>query len=252
MKITERNLTRLNWREFAEIVPDEVDTVIMGIGTVEAHGAIPLGTDIMIPEWIIGELSGRFDFIVAPTVNYGVTRSLIAYPGSHTVTSETFTAYITEVFSDFGRMGFRRLIVVNGHGGHLNEIKNAARAAWREEGLYALALHWWEMVGDIGEEVYGIPWSGHAAAEETAGVLVVDPALLKTELLDDTPDMGEAPGAMSFPVYRSIMVKNEGTGRPDPDVKKAQKYMDKVVGKLAGIIEKTLAGWDDLDRVKGK
>jgi len=251
MTITERDLVRLNWREFAELVPNQVDTAIMAIGTIEAHGAIPLGTDIMIPEWIIGRLTERFDFVIAPAINYGVTRSLIAYPGSHTVTSETFTAYLTEIMTDFGRMGFKRLIIVNGHGGHLNEIRSAAMSAWREAELYTLALHWWEAVGDIGEEVYGIAWAGHAAAEETAGVLVVDPSLLKIELLDDTPDMGETPGAMAFPVYRSIMVKNEGEGRPDPDVKKARLYMDKVVARLAGIIEKTRAGWDDLDRARG-
>ena len=84
------NLTDLTWEAFREQVPSKTDLVMIPIGTIEAHGAIPLGTDNIIPQALARDLAPRFDALVAPPVTYGVTNSLLPYPGSTTVSSETF------------------------------------------------------------------------------------------------------------------------------------------------------------------
>jgi creatinine amidohydrolase len=233
----------MNWRDFGKIVPTKTDTVFLPVGTIEAHGIIPLGTDIFIPEYLCDELAPRFNGIIAPAVNYGVTRTLIAYPGSHTVTSATFEAYLTEILVGFGRNGFRKAVVLNGHGGHINELKNAARAAYDETDLFSLVLHWWFMAPEAVKDVYGAE-GGHAAAEETAGILAVDPGLVRTEYLNKTGAYVRGPGVSPYPVPASILVESAESPLPDPDVAKAKKYMNRIVEKCGEAIEKVFEGWE--------
>ena len=84
----------INWAEFGKLVPDKYDTVIIPVGTIEAHGVSPLGTDNLIPMEIASRIAGDLNAIIAPAVNYGVTSTLLAYPGSVTVSSETFQKYM--------------------------------------------------------------------------------------------------------------------------------------------------------------
>jgi len=54
------HVSDLTWEQFRERVPARTDLVIVPVGTVEAHGAIPLGTDTLIPEAMSDELASRF------------------------------------------------------------------------------------------------------------------------------------------------------------------------------------------------
>lgn len=235
-------LKELRWQQFRELVPAEYDAVVIPIGTIEAHGAIPLGTDIYIPEYLAGRLAAQLDLVLAPAVNYGVTRTMLPYPGSHTVTSATFTAYMAEIFEGFGRMGFRRLVVVNGHGGHLDELKLAAQAAYRTTGLFTVVLHWWLMAPEAGREVYGGE-GYHGAAEETAGVMVAAPHLVDKNALAPLKAASYAPGVYYMPFPRPVSVKEEAGAMPDGDEDKARAYMNLVERKCLATVRAAFAGW---------
>jgi creatinine amidohydrolase len=240
-------LAELNWKEFRDLVPEKHDAVVIPIGTVEAHGGIPLGTDIIIPEYLAERLGERLGLVIAPTVNYGVTRTLLPYPGSHTVASETFRQYVTEIFAGFGRMGFRKLVVVNGHGGHIDELKEAAQTAYREAGLFTIVLHWWLMVPEASTEVFGAE-GGHAAAEETAGVLAARPDLVKAAMLKRLKAARYDKGVFRMPFPRSVGVRELGNGMPSADAAKARKYMALIEGRCAEAVEEAFAGWrEELD-----
>lgn len=235
-------LAELCWKEFRDMVPARYDGVILAVGTVEAHGGIPLGTDIIIPESLCEPLARRFELIIAPPVNYGVTRTLLPYPGSHTVTSETFQRYVGEVFVGFGRMGFRKLVVMNGHGGHLDELKEAALLAYREAGLFTVVLHWWLMAPEASVEVFGGE-GGHGAAEETAGVLAANPALVKPELLKGLKAARYDRGVFRMPFPRPVGVQELGKGMPEANVNKAREYMALIERRCAEAVEEAFAGW---------
>jgi creatinine amidohydrolase len=235
-------LVELCWKEFRELVPAEYDAVTLAVRTVEAHGGIPLGTDIIIPEYLAERLAARFDLVIAPPVNYGVTRTMLAYPGSHTVTSAAFERYVTEVFVGFGRMGFRKLVVLNGHGGHLNELKAAAQAAFREAGLFTIVLHWWLLAPEASREVFGDE-GGHGACEETAGVLAAAPALVKPALLAGLKGAAYEPGVFRMPFPRPVGVREEGKGMPTADAEKAKAYMALVEEKCAAAAAAAFDGW---------
>ena len=235
-------LAELRWQQFRELVPAEYDAVVIAIGTIEAHGAIPLGTDIFIPEYLAARLAEQLDIVLAPTVNYGVTRTMLPYPGSHTVTSATFTAYMSEIFEGFGRMGFRRLVVMNGHGGHLDELKQAAQAAYRATGIFTVVLHWWLMAPEAGQEVYGGE-GYHGAAEETAGVMVAAPHLVDKTALAPLKSASYAPGVYYLPFPRPVSAKETGGAMPDGDESKARSYMALIERKCLATVRDAFAGW---------
>src|SRR5207237_2708949 len=68
----ERRIDRLNWMEFAEIVPRHVNTALLPVGTLEAHGVTSLGTDNEIPTRLSEAIADRLNALVAPTIPYGV------------------------------------------------------------------------------------------------------------------------------------------------------------------------------------
>jgi len=232
----------LCWKEFRDLVPAKYDAVVIPIGTVEAHGGIPLGTDIIIPEYLAERLAATLDLVVAPTVNYGVTRTLLPYPGSHTVASSTFQQYVAEIFVGFGRMGFRKVVVVNGHGGHIDELREAAQVAYRDAGLFTIVLHWWLMAPEASTEVYGAE-GGHGAVEETAGVLAARPELVKGPMLEGLKAVKYDKGVFRMPFPRPVAVRELGQGMPSPDVKKAQNYMALIEKRCLEAVAEAFAGW---------
>ena len=53
-----REMNLLGWQEFGELVPDQVETVLIPTGTLEPHGVLPNGSDNLAPEAWPGTLPG--------------------------------------------------------------------------------------------------------------------------------------------------------------------------------------------------
>ncbi|MCP4633407.1 MAG: creatininase family protein, partial [candidate division Zixibacteria bacterium] len=97
----QRELQRLTTKDIQQIVPTKIDTILLPVGTVEAHGASALGTDNFIPESLAEYLADKIDALIAPTVNYGITKSLYGHPGSITVETDNFINYILDILKSF-------------------------------------------------------------------------------------------------------------------------------------------------------
>ena len=238
-------LENLNWMEFEGLVPKKIKTVILPVGTIEAHGVISLGTDVQIPQKIAEMLSEDLKAIIAPPVYYGVTRSLYFYPGSLSVTSQTFENYLYEILDSMAEKGFSRIVVINGHGGHLNELKNSALKVYKTRKAKIAVIHWWLLCDDITKQVYGVT-GGHAGVDETAGILAIDKSLVKKERYkkEMAYKFDEAMNVMPTP--SSIILYKEKEGYPDFDEKKAKVYMTKVAEKIRKMILEIFKKWDDL------
>jgi len=76
-----REVDELNWMEFRDLVPSKINTVLIPVGTVEAHGVTHNGTDNTIPTAIARRIAPSLNALVAPTLNYGITGSLEAFAG---------------------------------------------------------------------------------------------------------------------------------------------------------------------------
>jgi len=172
---TTRDLARINWMEFQEYVPAKVTTVLLPLGTLEAHGVTANGADILAPVAIARAIAPKLDAFIAPVVPYGITGGLDAYPGSFTVPEEAYRPYIRAVLLGLAKNKFRNIILINGHGGPQTAVLNAVAAeVGREAGVRTLVINWWSYASDVTLEVFGQD-GGHAGENENAFMMAIDP-----------------------------------------------------------------------------
>ena len=241
-----REMERINWLEFAEWVPAKIKTVLLPLGTLEAHGVAANGADILAPIALAREMADRVNAMIAPVVAYGFTGVLDAYPGSFTIPEDVYRAYVRAVMVGLARNKFKNIILLNGHGGGQTAILSAlAQEVGRETGVRVLAVNWWSYCSDVTCQVFGED-GGHAGENETAYVMAIDPSLVQKERYQaDMATSLPAPNTWSaYPFPSSIMLYKEGEGYPKFDLAKARIYFSKVNNKVATLIEETIRKWD--------
>jgi creatinine amidohydrolase len=241
----ERQLQKLSFLTVRELVPAKVDTIILPVGTVEAHGSACIGTDNFIPEIIANGVAERLNALVAPTVNYGITRSLYRYNGGSTIQPEIFGRYIQDILLSFADHGFKNIVVMNGHGGNNSALKSTAIDVHNARRVNIAVIHWWELCAKMTEEFFGHA-GGHAGTDENAMVMSLDSSLVGQEKY--SPDLAFTfrPGADIYPVPGTILLYKENEGYPEFDRTKAIAYRDKVVAHVGEFVEGVLSQWKRL------
>ena len=244
---TTRELERINWMEFREVVPRRIDTVLVPLGTLEPHGVTANGADIIAPVAIARAIAARSNALIAPAIPYGITGSMDAYPGAFTIPEEVYRPYVKAVLLGLAKNQFKNIILINGHGGPQTAVLNALGVeVGRETGARTLVVNWWSYCADITLAVFGED-GGHAGENENAFMLAIDPALVHKERYSG-PDMTTAnPAAGTWSAYpspSSIGLYKEGQGFPKFDPVKAKTYFDRVNDKMATLVQDTIRKWN--------
>src|ERR1700754_1667621 len=110
--------------------------VILPAGSVEQHGPhLPTGTDIYASNVISHAVAERMDGLVLPGGPLGVTPMHAPFPGTLTLTPDTYMRLVVETCASMARHGAKRLLIVNWHEGNSAPLSIAAEALHREHGL---------------------------------------------------------------------------------------------------------------------
>ena len=177
-------LADLSWEEIQEYLAHE-DRLIFSLGATEQHGRhLGLGCDYLLAEAIANETGARTGIAVAPPLAYGMSLHHIKFPGTLSLRPVTLIAVLEDLLRSMYRHGFRRIMIVNGHGGNTASIASALQVVTNElEGLRVKECTWWtepvilKMVDD-----YAGPQKGtHSSPVETAFMLGVRPQGVKME-----------------------------------------------------------------------
>lgn len=242
-------INELTWEQFRDHVPTLCDLAMMPVGTIEAHGAIPLGTDTIIPEALALALAPRLGALIAPSIAYGVTNSLLPYPGSTTVSPATFSAYLFEAAAGLVDAGFRRIVLLNGHGGQTGEVAAVVARLWNEKKSYAVAVEWWGFAEALSLAIYPGAISGHAGVEETAMVLATAPDLVDAARATTVRRFARHDGLRARPFPASIILDRKETvaeGAPQLDPAKAKAFHAGVVDAVEAGLRELFAGWSEI------
>jgi len=244
--VSTRELDRINWMEFREVVPARINTVLLPTGTLEPHGVINNGADITAPTAIARHIARRVNAMIAPTLPYGITGSMEAYPGAFQISEAAYRPFVKQILEGLAKNGFRNIVVINGHGGPQTAVLNAVAAeVATERRVRTLVINWWSYASDVTKQVFGED-GGHAGWNETAFIQAIDKTLVHPERYKDemaTPN--PAPGTWAAaPFPSSISLYQPGQGYPKFDQKKADEYFAKVTDKVANLISEIIRKWD--------
>jgi creatinine amidohydrolase len=148
----------LNWMHVEEYLTRE-DRVVLPVGSTEQHGYLSLETDNILAERVSAEAAEPLGVIVLPVLPYGLTPSFQAYPGSPTLRLSTFLEVLRDLLDSLYGQGFRRFLLVNGHGGNLPGGSLAREWAMSHPDAQAIFHSWWASprVESAAKEVDPVP-----------------------------------------------------------------------------------------------
>lgn len=135
-------LEELNWMDVEEYLKHE-DRLILVLGSVEQHGYLSLATDIKIPQALADAAGLKANVLVAPPLNYGVSPYFTTYPGTFTLRLSTFLDSVEDLVRSAYGQGFRRILVLNGHGGNDPARGRLVEVANSLPGLKLSWYAWW-------------------------------------------------------------------------------------------------------------
>ncbi|MFM8320359.1 MAG: creatininase family protein [Chloroflexota bacterium] len=131
--------SELNWMDVDSYLQQD-DRLMLVIGSCEQHAYLSLLSDVKIPLALADAASEQSGVLVAPPLNFGVSPYFLGYPGTLSLRVSTLLDVVEDLLRSAYRHGFRRILVLNGHGGN-----DAARARLYEVAneLPELRLAWY-------------------------------------------------------------------------------------------------------------
>jgi creatinine amidohydrolase len=135
-------ISESNWFEVENWLKHD-DRCVLPLGSTEQHAYLSLSVDSILSEKIASDAAEPIGVPVFPAVPYGMTPYFKAFPGSVSLSMQTYAALVRDILDSLYASGFRRVLIVNGHGG--NSGVQTACAEWMDdrEGARCRFHNWW-------------------------------------------------------------------------------------------------------------
>ncbi|MEM1382808.1 MAG: creatininase family protein [Pseudomonadota bacterium] len=181
----------MNWRDVEAAAARDLRCVLP-IGSTEQHAQLSLCVDMILAEKVATDAAAPLKVPVFPVIPYGLAPYFNAYPGTICLRVETLLAVIRDVVASLRRSGFRRILIVNGHGGN-SPVGALAQELMAEFGDISIKFHnWWnapqtwakaqsiDPTGSHANWMENFPWTRLAHAPAPKGEKpMIDMALMK-------------------------------------------------------------------------
>jgi creatinine amidohydrolase len=164
---------------------------VLPVGSCEQHGPhLSLDTDTAVAEALarrivadLGDLG-----VLCPTLGYGLSEHHLAFSGTLTLRPATYLALLGDIFESLAHHGFRRVLVVNGHGGNIDALGLAARNARRDHHMLVGSVMWAVLAADVASGHAESSAYGHACEVETSLAMALVPDRVRPDLITKPGD----------------------------------------------------------------
>jgi creatinine amidohydrolase len=250
-RMAETRLGLLSWCE-VDGLDRERTVAILPTAAVEQHGPhLPLDTDTFLCTRVVEAAAAQAGgpVLVAPTQAYGSSAHHMGFAGTLTLTSATFLASVRELCGSLVAHDFRRLLVVNGHGGNSTLAREAVQQLAVDSRVLAAAADYWALARETAADVRDSPPGGmaHACEFETSLMLYLRPESVRNELIrSEIPEPRFAPERLDLvspgPVaagWQTHELSSSGVlGAPDLATgEKGKRLFEACVEALSRLIE---------------
>ncbi|HYK23244.1 MAG TPA: creatininase family protein [Candidatus Acidoferrum sp.] len=110
-------ISEMNWMMVEEYLKSD-DRAVLPLGSTEQHAYLSLSVDSILAERLAVEAADPLGVPVFPVLAYGITPYFRAFPGTVTLRVETYMSIVRDILDVMAEQGFKRILVVNGHGGN--------------------------------------------------------------------------------------------------------------------------------------
>jgi creatinine amidohydrolase len=260
-------LGKIPFPEVKRLVDGARAMTILPVGVVEEHGAhLPLGLDSFAAEAYAASSASHleaagYEVLIAPTINYGVARAAIDFPGTLSLEPATLRSMVVEIARSLARHGLNRLVVLNGHRDlhHMKALDDARVVLVSENVAQVLVVGFASDAAmttacyrDGVKQYYRSPRAdreGHGGESETSVALHSFPELVKTEVIPElTPNFDYDVEAFRNETkdYWSITDGRGYFGWPQAATKETGEKLVTVRGE--NIAKVILAAWGSPDK----
>jgi creatinine amidohydrolase len=244
-----RNFAYLTWKQ-VDALPREATLLVLPTAAIEQHGHhLPLATDTLINNLLLGKalalVPAELPIFALPPVCYGKSNEHIGFPGTLSVSAQTFLAVVRDVGASVAAGGFKKLVLYNTHGGNTSLVDVLARDLRAEFSLRTFSLF-----GSAGAAFEGVSeqeraYGFHAGEIETAYLLHATPELVRTDEYTanyiarvDEPEMLKPEGsAANFAWLTKDIAPSGVMGNPKPaTAANGERWANEAAARIAEIL----------------
>jgi creatinine amidohydrolase len=210
---------------------------------------MPMGTDSMLGDELGRALAERLNAFRAPTIQVGCSQHHLAFPGTMSISEDTFAGVVTDIVRGWAGQGFKRIVLLPTHGGNFGPLVAALERLGEVDGVKVVAITDLSILVDatlgLGAEL-GIPASEgglHGGEWETSMMLAVHPELVHMDraVAGYTGDL-EAGIQRFFAEGVHALTDTGVIGDPkQASAENGRKYIERLVELAAELIERESA-----------
>jgi creatinine amidohydrolase len=241
------HLNEMTREQIRALAPET--TVVLPTAATEQHGPhLPIMTDSLCCETVAlraAEQAGHeVPITVAPLLPYGSSHHHFAFPGVVSLSSAVFTQAVYELCESFTRSGFRRIFILNGHGGNDEAIRVVTRDIARATDATIGAASYWTVARESLTRIGGVdavgPLPGHAGGFETSCVMALRPELIdqanwptavEGSPLDEGPVLGTRAYVQRHGRWKEANGYSDDAARAAPDA--GRRFLALIVSDVA-------------------
>jgi creatinine amidohydrolase len=237
MEIEWRNLRADQLRERTGAV------VIVPVASLEQHGPhLPVEVDSRLGEQVALRTARKMvargtDTLVLPVLWTGLSEHHMSFGGTITLDLPAFSALVEGVCRSLVRHGFRRIALLNAHGGNENALRNITDELSPKLGVPIVQFTYWyaaaPAIAEILETQTGL---SHACEAETSMMMAARPELVAHDRIglakvNRSPDVEQG-------VYRWRTIASRSSsgvlGNPEAaNAPKGERLFEAISGRLA-------------------
>jgi creatinine amidohydrolase len=180
---TEYRYEKLTWPEINDAV-EARRVCILPCGAVEQHGPhLPLDVDVLCAQQVALGAGKRIPerVLILPPVWYGYTGHVMDFPGTINTNFETFIQQVLDITKSLAYHGFKKIVLLNGHGSNMPNLDLVARRTNLETDAECILVAWWRLL--TVDPNFLVRWReskfpggcSHACELETSLYLYLDP-----------------------------------------------------------------------------
>jgi creatinine amidohydrolase len=184
---------KLTWPEINEAVAAQ-KVCIIPVGSIEQHGPhLPLDVDCVCPTGVALHAAKLVPdkVLVLPTIPHGYTAHVMDFPGTVNIHYEHFIQSTLDVVKSLAYHGFKKIVLLNGHGSNMPNLDLVARRANLETDAETVFCAWWSLLTieknwiNNWRESFFPGGCAHACELETSVYLYLDPDNVRMDLAQE-------------------------------------------------------------------